>query len=93
MIPFVLTPVVNILIGYFAISTGFMDPLGYGVPWTTPGPLIPYIGSGGDIMGLVVGIFCLAVSVAIYTPFVMASNAEAKERDDEAIAETDPAVN
>jgi len=93
MIPFVLTPVVNIVIGYFAISTGFMDPLGYGVPWTTPGPLIPYIGSGGDIMGLVVGFFCLAVSVAIYTPFVMASNVEAKERDDEAIAETDPTVN
>ncbi|SHE32120.1 PTS system, cellobiose-specific IIC component [Atopostipes suicloacalis DSM 15692] len=93
IVPFVLTPVVNIVIGYFAISTGFMDPIGYGVPWTTPGPLIPYIGSGGDIMGLVVGLFCLVVSVAMYSPFVIMANAEAKERDDEAIAETDPAVN
>lgn len=93
VIPFVLTPIVNIVIGYIAISTGFMNPLGYGVPWTTPGPLIPYIGSGGDIMGLVVGFICLAVSVAIYSPFVMASNVEARERDEEAIEKTDPAVN
>lgn len=93
IVPFVLTPVVNIVIGYFAISTGFMDPIGYGVPWTTPGPLIPYIGSGGDIMGLVVGLFCLVVSVAMYSPFVIMANAEAKERDDEEIAKTDPAVN
>lgn len=93
VVPFVLTPIVNIVIGYFAISSGIMDPIGYGVPWTTPGPLIPYLGSGGDIMGLVVGLFCLAVSVVIYTPFVIASNKVVEEMDDEAIAETDPAVN
>lgn len=91
IIPFVMTPVVNIVIGYFAISSGFMDPLGYGVPWTTPGPLIPYIGSGGDIMGLVVGLFCLAVSVAMYTPFVIASNVEAKKQAEDAGIEVDAA--
>lgn len=93
IIPFVLTPVVNILIGYFAISTGFMKPLGYGVPWTTPGPLIPYLGTGGDIKGLIVGLVCLAVSVVIYSPFVIASNVEAKEKNEEAVNETDPAMN
>lgn len=79
MIPFILTPIVNIVVGYLAISTGFMNPVGYTVPWTTPGPLIPYLGSGGDWRGLIVGFFALFISVLIYSPFVIASNSAAKE--------------
>jgi|SRR5690625_2380398 len=83
-IPFVFAPVINMVIGYFAISTGFMDPIGYAVPWTTPGPLNPFIGSGGDINGLIVGLLCLAVSVGVYSPFVIAAN-----RAQEKVAEED----
>ena len=74
MIPFILAPLVNVVIGYIALSTGFMDPIGYSVPWTTPGPLIPFLGSGGDWRGLIVGFICLAVSVLVYAPFVVAAN-------------------
>ena len=79
MIPFILTPTVNIVIGYLAIKTGFMNPIGYTVPWTTPGPLIPYLGSGGDWRGLIVGFFTLFVAVLIYSPFVIAANKAATE--------------
>ena len=44
------------------------------MPWTTPGPLIPFLGSGGNFMALLVGIVCLVVSVCIYAPFVIASS-------------------
>ena len=36
IIPFVLSPVIGSLIGYFATSVGFVRPLAYIVPWNTP---------------------------------------------------------
>ncbi|WP_300386190.1 PTS transporter subunit EIIC, partial [Clostridium sp.] len=75
IIPFLLVPVINVLIGYFAISViKIMPAIAYGVPWTTPGPLIPFLGSGGNFVGLIMGFVCLGVSVLIYSPFVIASN-------------------
>ena len=75
IIPFVLAPIVNIMIGYSAVCIfKIIPPVAYGVPWTTPGPLIPFLGTGGNIMGLVIGIICLTVSVLIYAPFVIASS-------------------
>ena len=75
LIPFVLAPIVNIIIGYSAVCIfKIIPPVAYGVPWTTPGPLVPFLGTGGNIMGLVIGIICLAVSVLIYAPFVIASS-------------------
>lgn len=40
VIPFIITPAINTLIGYFFISTKLIPPVAYQVPWTTPGPLI-----------------------------------------------------
>ena len=75
IIPFVLAPIVNIMIGYSAVCIfKIIPPVAYGVPWTTPGPLAPFLGTGGNIMGLVIGIICLIVSVLIYAPFVIASS-------------------
>ena len=74
LIPFILVPTVNVLIGYLAISMEWIPPVAYSVPWTTPGPLIPFLGTGGNLMALVFGFICLAASVIIYAPFVIASN-------------------
>ena len=41
-------------------------------------PLIPFLATGGEFMGLVVGIISLAVSTLIYAPFVIASNRAAE---------------
>ena len=83
IIPFVLAPIVNILIGYSAVCIfKIIPPVAYGVPWTTPGPLIPFLGTGGNIMGLVIGLICLAVSVMIYAPFVIASSKAANMGED-----------
>lgn len=83
IIPFVLAPIVNILIGYSAVCIfKIIPPVAYGVPWTTPGPLIPFLGTGGNIMGLVIGLICLAVSVLIYAPFVIASSKAANMGED-----------
>lgn len=74
IIPFIMVPAVNSLIGYFFVSMNIIPPVAYALPWTTPGPLIPFLGTGGNWLALGVGILCLAVSTLIYLPFVMVSN-------------------
>ncbi|CNJ90138.1 PTS sugar transporter subunit IIC [Yersinia alsatica] len=74
IIPFILVPAINSLIGYFFVSMNIIPPVAYALPWTTPGPLIPFLGTGGNWLALGVGIFCLIVSTLIYLPFVIASN-------------------
>lgn len=83
IVPFILTPIVNTMIGYFAVIVfKIIPPVAYGVPWTTPGPLIPFLGTGGNWMALLIGILCLGVSVVIYAPFVIASS-KASLKDEE----------
>lgn len=89
IIPFLLVPIVNLIIGYAAIVAKIIPPIAYSVPWTTPGPLIPFVGTGGEFMGLVVGIVCLAVSVLIYAPFVIASNKAASQAQEEGLNSTE----
>ena len=79
-IPFILAPVANILIGYLVtVVLKLMPTAAYGLPWTTPGPLMPFLATGGNTIGVVVGIICLIVTVLIYLPFVIAANRVATE--------------
>lgn len=75
IIPFILTPMVNILIGYFVtVVWPIMPSPAIGVPWTTPGIINLFLATGGNIIAALVGVVCLLVSVCIYLPFVIASN-------------------
>lgn len=51
-----------------------IPPVAYAVPWTTPGPLIAFLGTGGNWMALFVSILCLTIATLIYLPFVIAAN-------------------
>jgi PTS system cellobiose-specific IIC component len=83
IIPFILTPIVNIMIGYTSICIlKIIPPVAYGIPWTTPGPLMPFLGTGGNILALVIGFVCLGVSILIYAPFVIAANKAAQKEAD-----------
>lgn len=83
-IPFVLTPVVNILVGYtVTVIFNWIPTPAFGLTWTTPGPLMPFLGTGGNLLGLVIGFVCLGISVAMYFPFVLAANKMAVPDDDE----------
>ncbi len=39
-----------------------------------PGPLIAFLGTGGNWLALLVGFLCLGVATMIYLPFVIAAN-------------------
>ena len=79
IIPFILTPLVNILVGYFVtVIWPIMPTPAIGVPWTTPGIINLFLGTGGNAVAAIVGVVCLAISVLIYLPFVIASNRSQK---------------
>ena len=80
--PFTLAMWAAMLITYFSISLGFMDPFGaVQVPWTTP-PVIAGLLLKG-IPGAIVQIVILAASCAIYLPFMKAQdNAFLKEEQE-----------
>ncbi|MGM0124590.1 PTS system, cellobiose-specific IIC component [Enterococcus sp. AZ194] len=78
-IPFIFTPVISLTLAYFAtIVFKIVPPAGIGVAWTVPGPLQTFLGTGGSIAGLLLGLVCLGVSVIVYIPFLKAADAYAR---------------
>jgi PTS system cellobiose-specific IIC component len=73
MIPFVLTPVIGALIGYFATAVGFIKPLTVLIPWTTPPLLSGYLASSGDFKVVLVQLVILTVTMFFYLPFLKIS--------------------
>lgn len=71
-IPFILAPVVTVLIGYILVSIGFCPKAAVQAPWTCPPILMGFLATGGSIMGAISQIIVMAVSFVIYLPFVFA---------------------
>lgn len=70
MIPFMISPLVSMLIGYFFIYFKWMPPAVYNLPRTTPAPLMAFLGTNGHWSALFVSGIVLVVTVLIYIPFV-----------------------
>ncbi|MGN6317096.1 EAL domain-containing protein [Trinickia sp.] len=83
-IPFILTPVVQILIGYAAIVFHVMPKTSYGVAWTTPALYSGYAVTG-SLAGTFVQLLCLAAGAAIYAPFVRIAEYLAGKRSQETL--------
>ncbi len=82
LVPYVLVPIVNTIIGYAAITIGLVPVFKYVVPWTMPLFFGGTIGTG-SVMGGLLQVVWLIVDVAIYAPFVIAGNKVKDEYDDE----------
>jgi len=76
LIPFVVAPAINIGLAWCAITWKLVPPIVYPVPRTTPGPLIAFLGTGGDWRALLLSLICLTLSVVIYIPFIRLLNHE-----------------
>ena len=69
-LPFLLAPMACGTLGYFAISTGFMNPIIALIPWPSPMGLGAFIGTGGDYRAMFVAILSAILALLIYLPFV-----------------------
>ncbi len=69
LVPFLVVPVVALMICYFSIVSGFLPPFnGVQVPWTTPPIISGFLLAGWK--GIVVQIAILITSIVLYFPFV-----------------------
>lgn len=69
MIPFIVTPIVNVTISYFSASVGLVNKIISGIPWISPVGAGAFLGTGGDFRGVLIAFINLAVSILIYYPF------------------------
>ncbi|HIZ70450.1 MAG TPA: PTS sugar transporter subunit IIC [Candidatus Atopostipes pullistercoris] len=73
-VPFLLTPVISVGIGYFATYFGLVNPVSVQVAWVTPPFLMSFLATGADWRAPIVTLVAMVVSFAIWTPFVLAAN-------------------
>lgn len=69
-IPFVFAPVVNMIIAALFMALNWVPIPVYPVPAGVPGPLIAFVGTNGNWLSLLLGVFLLFIDVLIYFPFV-----------------------
>ena len=71
-IPFILAPVVTILVGYILTVIGFCPKVVVQAPWTCPPILFGFLATGGNIMGAISQLIVFVIAVVIYVPFLLA---------------------
>ena len=69
IIPFIIAPVVNIVIAWGATVSGLVPAMHIAAPWTLPAPLFAFMATGGSWTAAVLGVVLTVVSVLIYYPF------------------------
>lgn len=70
LIPYLVTPLLNMFLGSVAIGFGLIPPLVYPVPDGTPGVLVPLVASGGNWLAVLLTVILLVIDVFIYLPFI-----------------------
>ena len=73
LLPYLMAPIANVLIGYLAIDYGVVPLFRYAVESGAP-VLLEGILATGDVMGAVLQLVWLSVDIIIYTPFVIVFN-------------------
>lgn len=79
-IPFIICPVVCVLIGYAAMSVGFAGLIISDIPWCLPPVINGFIATGGNMGMVITQIVCIVVCVFIWIPFVRIRNKEVAEK-------------
>ncbi|MEY8353535.1 PTS transporter subunit EIIC [Lachnospiraceae bacterium 54-53] len=74
IIPFIITPLITGTFAYFMTKIGFAGICIYAMPWTTPPILSAWLSTGGNVGAIITQIICIAMSIAIYAPFVILAN-------------------
>jgi PTS system cellobiose-specific IIC component len=82
-IPFILSPIIMTIVSYASISLGWVHPVVADIPWVTPAIVGGLLATGGHVSGAILAAINLAISVAIYLPFVIATGRiEARKQQD-----------
>ncbi|MBP0048143.1 PTS sugar transporter subunit IIC/EAL domain-containing protein [Marinobacterium sp. AK62] len=70
LIPFLVAPVLNVLIGQTAIMLGWVQAPFMDVPFNSPVILNAYLATGGNFGAVLLQLVCLTAGVLVYRPFI-----------------------
>jgi len=73
-IPFVLAPLVSLILPGILTSVGIIPKIVVAVPWVTPPIINAFLGTGGNWLAAIVAAVNLSIVTLIYIPFVLAAN-------------------
>jgi PTS system cellobiose-specific IIC component len=85
-IPFIIAPVISLIIAYLATAIGFLPPVCYVIPWTTPPIVSGLLATGFAWQGPVIQVINMALSILIYIPFVKVADRIEAKREQENLA-------
>ena len=74
LIPFVLAPIVNVAFSYWVSVMGLVNPVQVAVPSIMPPIIGPFLACNYDWRAIVLSIVDMLISLAIWTPFVIAAD-------------------
>lgn len=74
LLPFILVPLVNVLLAALFLTLKIMPPAVYPVPDGTPNILYAFVATAGSLRALAVSVFLFCLDVMIYLPFVKFDN-------------------
>ena len=78
-LPFILTPVLLVIVSWAAMSSGLVaPPAGIALPFTTP-IFVAAIATGGHISGTVLQVVNLTISLVVYYPFFRVDRLKLRE--------------
>lgn len=72
-VPFILTPMINVTIAFFATKWGWVPAATVAPPWTTP-PIINGFLATQSWRGAVLSMALIVIAVCIYLPFISMVN-------------------
>lgn len=82
-IPFIVVPMIAAILTYLSIKIGFIAPfVSTQIPWTTPPLISGFLLSGWQ--GAVLQLIILAISIAVYLPFVKVQDRQFYKTEQEA---------
>nr|WP_270296668.1 PTS transporter subunit EIIC [Eggerthella sinensis] len=81
-VPFIVVPLVNMVIAYAAMAVGLVPPVITDVSWTTP-PLVGGYLATGSVAGAVLQLACIVLGALIYLPFLRWYERVATEREND----------
>lgn len=85
IIPFLLTPVISLVIAFSAITVGLVPAVSETINWMTPVFLSGYLATEGALAPVLLQFVLLCVGIAIYTPFLRAMNSKQMQKSKEKV--------
>lgn len=74
LVPFVLIPVIQVIIAYYVTQAGWVPPVHINVPWVLPPIIYAFFATGFSFSAALLALFNMAIAVVIWGVFVVVAD-------------------